>query len=381
VHTLVTGGAGFVGAALVERLLAEGHTVDVVDNLSTGSLFNLADARASAGRDLTFHQLDVRSTDVAELIARRQPEVVWHLAAQTDLDSSVTSPTADALVNIVATLMVVEGVRAAGTRKMIVTSSAAVYGELAGEPPAPESRGRRPLSPHGIAKHAVDAYLVAAASLDGLVFTSLVLGTVYGPRATGGVIAAWADCLVGGRACTVFGDGRQTRDFVYIDDVVDALARAADAGDGMMLNVSTGQPTALVELHPLMVGLAAKLVVELGLPEEEVEVAPPAVADPPTPLLTPDVGAPTPVGPGPPDATPPAPEAPGALGEGRTSVVAAVRRGPALGLRQAAARPAEPRHVTLDPARAAAELGWRPWTSLPEGIEAVLRAAMLARLS
>jgi UDP-glucose 4-epimerase len=250
VHALVTGGAGFIGAALVERLLAEGHTVDVVDNLATGSLWNLADARASAGRDLSFHQLDVRSPDVAELIVRRHPEVVWHLAAT----APSASPAQDAQVNIVGTLSVLEGVRAAGTRKLIVTSSASVYGDLDGRDPATEQDARQPLTLEGVTKHTIDAYLAAYAELEAIVFTSVILSTVYGPRAVSGVVAAWAECLASGRACTVFGDGRQVRDFVYVDDVVDALARAADRADGMFVNVATGVGTSLVDLHGALLG-------------------------------------------------------------------------------------------------------------------------------
>ncbi len=146
----------------------------------------------------------------------------------------------------------------------MVASSAAVYGELSGERPAAESHARRPMSPHGVAKHAVDSYLAVFADLDSLVFTSLVLASVYGPRATGGVITSWAQCLAAGRPCTAFGDGQQVRDFVYVDDVVDALARAAGRGDGMVLNVGTGRGTSLVDLHALMVEVAGRVVVELG---------------------------------------------------------------------------------------------------------------------
>ena len=145
-HTLVTGGAGFIGSALVERLLAEGHTVDVVDNLSSGSLWNLADARGSAGRNLSFHQLDVRSPDVAELIIRRRPEVVWHLAALTSVGEGITDPAAQAHTDVVGTLGVLDGVRAAGTRKVVVASSAAVYGE-SGRRGWDSASGRVPPSP------------------------------------------------------------------------------------------------------------------------------------------------------------------------------------------------------------------------------------------
>jgi len=370
VRTLVTGGAGFIGSALVERLLAEGHTVDVVDNLSSGSLWNLADARASAGRDLTFHQLDVRSPDVAELVARRRPEVVWHLAAQTDVAAGVAGPAADAQVNIVGSLALLEGVRAGGARKLIVTSSAAVYGDGRGDTPTPESSTRRPVSPHGIAKHAVDSYLAAYAELESIVFTSLVLATVYGPRAVTGAVADWAGCLVAGRACTLFGDGSQVRDFVYVDDVVDALARAADHADGMVLNIGTGRGTTLAGLHVAMVEVAGRLVAEAAAMGGGAAVGGTGSVQPSEP----------PEAPGPPSeppSEPPSGPPSGPPSEPPSGDV--VRRGPPLGLRHVPARPGDVRSIVLDPSRAAKALEWAPWTDLPTGIEAVLRAALIRR--
>ena len=321
-HTLVTGGAGFIGSTLVGRLLAEGHTVDVVDNLSAGSLWNLSEARASAGRDLTFHQLDVRSPDVADLIVRRKPEVVWHLASHDDVESANAAPVTDADINVVGTLRLLEGVRAAETRKLVVASSAGVYGETV-DPGATEMSPRRPRSAHAIAKHTVDAYLAAFAEIDSLVFTSLVVANTYGPRATSGVVAAWAECLIGSRACTVFGRGDQVRDFVYVDDVVDALARAGERGYGMILNIGSGTPTSLADLHATMLELAAEIH---------------AASD-----------------------------------EERDS--AAKLRGPALGVRQGPPRSGDIQRSVLDPSRAAEELGWAPWTELRDGLAAVVRAA------
>ena len=425
-HTLVTGGAGFIGAALVDRLLAEGHSVDVVDNLSTGSLWNLADARSSAGRALTFHQLDVRSPDVAELIVRRRPEVVFHLASHGGAAGTSGGSVPEAQVDIVGGLGILDGVRAAGTRKLVVASSAAVYGELAGERPAAESHARRPMSPHGVAKHAVDSYLAVFAELDSVVFTSLVLASVYGPRATSGVITSWAQCLAAGRPCTAYGDGQQVRDFVYVDDVVDALARAAGRGDGMVLNVGTGRGTSLVDLHALMVEVAGRVVVELGEGAPAEESAEPERAesadspDPATPAGGAGIGV---AGDGGEDAgqTGDAPgdqpaaarpaEEPGSAGDtgsaatppagGRrrgpggvpragsgaepsagppgAALPPAQRRGPALGLRHSEARLGEPRVVVLDPARAGTALEWRAWTALADGLEAVCAGGDLGR--
>jgi UDP-glucose 4-epimerase len=303
-HTLVTGGAGFIGTALVERLLAEGHSVDVADNLSSGSLWHLADARASAGRNFAFHQVDVRAPEITELIVRRRPEVVWHLAAHPEGGTAA----AEAHTDVVGALAVLEGVRAGETRKLVVASAASVYGE-GGDRALSEAHARRPLSAAAVGKHAVDAYLAVYAELEQVRFSSLVIANAYGPRTSRGVVGRWAEALVSGRPCTVFGDGSQVRDFVYIDDVVDALARAADRADGMIVNVGTGEPTSMLELHAAMVEAAGRSVDD--------------------------------------------------------------DRGPPLGLHHAAARPGEPHSAVLDPTRAAEVLGWQPWTALGDGLDAV----------
>ena len=310
-RVLVTGGAGFIGSVLVDRLLAEGHHVDVIDNLSTGSLSNLSEAR-HAGRELTFHQVDVRSPEVVDLVVRRRPEIVFHLAAQPSVAKSVADPAFDAEVNLVGTLRIAEGARAAGSRKLVVTSSAsAVYGEpQSGDLPLAEHRPRRPASPHGLAKHAVDGYLVALRQSGGLEFTSLVLGTVYGPRDNHGVVGLWARALTEGRACIVNGDGSQTRDFVFVDDVADALARTAEHGQGLVLNIGNGVETSLTALHGQLVQAFLARHVELS---EKARTL---------------LGGP--------------------------------------------ARAGEVRRCALDATRAGLHLDWRPWTALAQGLEATV---------
>ncbi len=259
-RTLVTGGAGFIGSTLVDRLLAEGHAVDVVDDLSSGSLGNLAEARATPGYEMTFHRLDIREPAMVELVAHRRPEVIFHLAAQADVRLSVERPAFDAEVNIVGTLHVLEGARAAGSRKVVFAASG---GTLYGEPeklPVPESHPQRPLSPYGVSKKAACDYLAAYRELHGIEFTALALSNVYGPRqdphGEAGVVAIFAGRLLAGQTCTIFGDGEQTRDFVYVDDVVDAFARAATRGDGLLVNVGTGQETSVNTLYSVMAELA-----------------------------------------------------------------------------------------------------------------------------
>ncbi len=307
-RTLVTGGAGFIGSTLVDRLLAEGHEVDVVDNLSTGSLANLATARASGGRALTVHQLDIRSPDLVALMARRRPEVVFHLAAQIDVRVSVEQPGFDAEVNVLGSINVLEGARAVGVNRVVFAASGGtLYGDPAPEDlPVRESHAHRPLSPYGVSKKVVIDYLMAYRELHSLEFAALALGNVYGPRqdphGEAGVVAIFADRLLSGTPVTVFGDGEQTRDYVFVDDVVDAFVRASSRGGGLVCNIGTGLETSVNQLY-------AAMAQEAG------------VTDPP-------VFAPL--------------------------------------------RPGELLRSSLAIERASIQLGWAPWTTLPEGTRAVL---------
>ena len=304
----MTGGAGFIGSNLVDRLLAEGNEVDVVDNLSSGSLDNLADARTSWGRALNFTNLDIRSADLQELVARRKPEVIFHLAAQADVRVSVASPGFDADVNIMGTINILEAARAAGARKVIFASSGGtIYGDPdAVELPVRETHPQRPLSPYGVAKKAAGDYLHAYWQLHDLEYTALALANVYGPRqdphGEAGVVAIFAGRLLGGERCQIFGDGEQTRDFVYVDDVVDAFARAIDSASGLLLNIGTGREVSVNELYRTMAEAAGV--------QDEAEHAP--------------------------------------------------------------ERAGELKRSALDPSKARVHLGWKPWTALPDGATAVL---------
>ncbi len=255
-RALVTGGAGFIGSTLVDRLLAEGHAVDVVDNLSNGSLANLAEARTSGAGRFNFHNVDVRSPDLVSLMQRRRPEVVYHLAAQADVRLSVADPVLDADVNVLGSLRVLEGARAGGARKFVFAASGGtLYGDN-DNLPLKESQPHRPLSPYGVAKKAVIDYLVAYREMYGLEFTALAMANVYGPRqdphGEAGVVAIFAGRLLAGEPCVVYGDGKQTRDFVYVDDVVDAFSRAGERGSGLLCNVGTGRETTIIELYEAM---------------------------------------------------------------------------------------------------------------------------------
>jgi UDP-glucose 4-epimerase len=259
VSVLVTGGAGFIGAGLVERLLLEGEEVDVIDDLSSGSLANLGPARAAAGGRLSFHRLDIRHPGLADLVAQRRPEIVFHLAAQADVRVSVENPALDAEINILGSLHLCQAAVAAGTRKIIFAGSG---GTLFGVPealPVAETHSRRPVSPYGVAKKAVGDYLHYYKEIQGLDYTVLALANVYGPRqdphGEAGVVAIFAGKLLAGETPKIFGDGNQTRDFVFVDDVVDAFARARTAGSGLLANVGTGVETTVNELFATMARL------------------------------------------------------------------------------------------------------------------------------
>jgi UDP-glucose 4-epimerase len=279
VRALVTGGAGFIGSTLVDRLLAEGHAVDVFDNLSTGSLANLAEARADRDHDFSFHQIDVRDPALIDLIARRRPEVVFHLAAQADVRVSVAEPVLDAQINVLGSLHVLEGARAAGSRKVVFASSGGtIYGDIAPEDlPVDESHPQRPLSPYGVAKKVVGDYLFAYRELHALEYAALALANVYGPRqdphGEAGVVAIFAGRLLRGEPCTIFGDGAQTRDFVFVDDVVDAFVRAADRGSGVLVNIGTGVETSVNELYDTMAAGAGVGGAAIHAPERPGELA------------------------------------------------------------------------------------------------------------
>jgi UDP-glucose 4-epimerase len=257
-RALVTGGAGFIGSNLVDRLLAEGHAVEVVDNLASGRLANLADARANRDHEFSFHQMDICDPAVSELIERRKPEVIFHLAAQIDVRVSVQDPLLDARINVLGTLNVLEGARRSGARKVVFSSSGGtIYGEVDPEDlPVTEAHSQHPVAPYGVSKKVATDYLHAYRELHQLEYTSLALANVYGPRqdphGEAGVVAIFAGRLLRDEPCTIFGDGAQTRDYVYVDDVVDAFVRAAERGSGLTCNIGTGIETSVTELYRTM---------------------------------------------------------------------------------------------------------------------------------
>ncbi|WP_298334571.1 NAD-dependent epimerase/dehydratase family protein [Ferrimicrobium sp.] len=258
---LVTGGAGFIGSHLVERLIDAGYAVDVVDNLSTGSLANLRTARGKGDRGLHFHKLDIVDGDLESLMMRRQPGAVIHLAAQVNVRESMLDPVGDLTTNVVGSLRVLEAARHAGVAKVIFATSAGIYGAIAPKDlPVREDMPHNPDSFYGLSKDAVLAYLrLFRASFD-LEYTALVLANVYGPRqgmlAEGGVVAKFAQAIIAGEQASILGDGSQTRDFVYVEDVVDAFYRSLEQGGGLTLNIATGIETSINTLHKEMYRIA-----------------------------------------------------------------------------------------------------------------------------
>lgn len=312
---LVTGAAGFIGSNLVLRLLEDGRRVIAVDDLSTGALSNLAEARAErhTGR-FEFNRLDIRQGGLTALVERHSPEVIFHLAAQVDVRRSVEDPIHDADVNVLGTIAVLEAARAGGVRKIVYASSIGSYGEPSEDQlPVDETFLDPALSPYGVSKRVAADYMIAYEELYGLEWTALTLANVYGPHQTtageGGVVATFLGRMLGEQPCSIFGDGEQSRDFVFVDDVVHAMVLATDRGSGQRFTIGTGERTTINQLFEVLAGATG------------------------------------------------------------------YSRGPV----REPARAGEVRHSCVDSRRAAQTLGWKPWTNLEEGLQATLQWAKLVR--
>ena len=308
---LVTGGAGFIGSTLVDRLLAEGRRVVAVDDLSTGALGNLDEARAHGDGRFEFQRADVVRGGLDAVVERHRPEVVVHLAARSDGRASVEDPVGDAMVNVVGTINVLEACRRHGVGKVVYAMSGGgvATDEDEWRLPLDEDADLLALTPHEAGQHAAEGYLRAYEQMYGLRWTSLVMTDVYGPRqgraGEGGVVSRFAGAMLEGRPVTIHGDGTATRDLVYVDDVVHALALAMERGDGERFMIGTGQRTQVARLFAALA----------------------AATD--------------------------------------------YRRDPV----QADRRPGDAAHVAVDPSFAAEALGWKPWTTLEEGLASTLRWA------
>lgn len=258
---LVTGAAGFIGSNLVDRLLEDGHEVVGVDDLSRGTRANLPDSELGPARGFSFIEADITDQRLIERVADAEVEVICHLAAQIDVRVSVQDPIEDARLNVLGTINVLEAARKAGVRKVVFTSSG---GSIYGEPkkmPVDETAPVNPLSPYAASKVSGETYLGMYHALYGLETTALALSNVYGPRqdphGEAGVVAIFGNALLHGRQATIFGDGSAVRDYVFVDDVTDAFARAVgDLGDGRRFNIGTGVGTTVRELHSAVAAVA-----------------------------------------------------------------------------------------------------------------------------
>jgi UDP-glucose 4-epimerase len=254
-RTLVTGGAGFIGSNVVDALLARGDEVVVVDDLSTGRESNLEGARTN-GAELVL--VDIRDGDrIAQIVGDASPETIFHLAAQIDVRKSVDNPGWDASINVEGTANVLEAARKAGVARFVNTSTGgAIYGDV-DTIPSPESTPPAPMAGYGTSKFCAEQYCDLYARLHGLSTVTLRYGNVYGPRqdplGEAGVIAIFCGKLMDGGRPTIYGDGRQTRDYVFVGDVVAANLAAADKRDvGGAVNVGTGRETSVLDLVAIL---------------------------------------------------------------------------------------------------------------------------------
>jgi UDP-glucose 4-epimerase len=260
--TLVTGGAGFIGSNLVDAVLARGDEVTVLDNLSTGRRVNLDGALANGARLAEVDICDAAA--VGAVFAEARPELVFHLAAQIDVRRSVTEPAFDAAVNVGGTANVLDAARATGVARVIfISTGGALYGEGADKQlPLPESTPIAPLSGYGQSKFSAEGYLGLYERLHGLSGMSLRLGNVYGPRqdplGEAGVVAIFCGLLKDGGVPTVYGDGSQTRDYIYVGDVVAAALAAGATQLGGSVNIGTGREASVLDIVEILGGLAGR---------------------------------------------------------------------------------------------------------------------------
>ena len=257
---LVTGGAGFIASHIVDRLIDKGHEVVVVDNLSTGRDVNL-------NPEARFYEMDICSSELASVFKAEKPDYVDHHAAQISVVRALREPVLDAQLNIMGSLNVIQLSQEYGVKKIIYASTG---GAIYGEPeylPADESHPVNPLTPYGISKHTVEHYLYLYRVIYGLDYTVLRYANVYGPRqdphGEAGVVAIFTQRMLNGEQPTIFGDGTATRDYVYIDDIVEANMLALDRGSGKIYNVANNRETSVNEIF-------GRLKAESGFPQDVI---------------------------------------------------------------------------------------------------------------
>ena len=249
-NVLVTGGAGFIGSHMAKRHLADGHRVVIVDDLSSGR-------RERLPEKARFLEADIASVDLEPLLREEKIDFVSHHAAQIDLRHSVADPIGDARANVIGGLMLFEAMRRAGTRRVLFSSTGgAIYGEPEGGLPAPESHPTNPVSPYGCAKLSIEKYMHYYRVVHGFQTQVFRYANVYGPWQDGtgeaGVVAIFSEAMLGHRPLKINGDGEQTRDYVFVGDLVEAAARAAESDKSGVWNLGTGVETSVNRLFQLL---------------------------------------------------------------------------------------------------------------------------------
>ena len=248
-RALVTGGAGFIGSHMVDRLLEEGYRVIIVDDLSSGKLKNV-------NQHATFHHMSITQPSLLEVFNREKPDLVFHMAAQSSVSRSTKDPILDSEINVLGTLRLLDAARRAGVDKVIYSCTG---GALYGEPmtvPCPDDTPVVPISPYGMSKYVAEQYLEYYRRQYLVNYTSLRYGNVYGPRqdpkGEAGVVAIFISAMLNGSRPVIFGDGGQERDFVAVDDVVEANMAAIDRGSGKAMNIATGELTSVNRLFEML---------------------------------------------------------------------------------------------------------------------------------
>ena len=248
-RALVTGGAGFIGSHMVDRLLEEGYRVIIVDDLSSGKLKNV-------NHHATFHHMSITQPSLLQVFNREKPDLVFHMAAQSSVSRSTKDPILDSEINVLGTLRLLEAARRAGVDKVIYSCTG---GALYGEPmtvPCPDDAPVVPISPYGMSKYVAEQYLEYYRRQYLVNYTSLRYGNVYGPRqdpkGEAGVVAIFISAMLNGSRPVIFGNGGQERDFVAVDDVVEANMAAIDRGSGKAMNIATGELTSVNRLFEML---------------------------------------------------------------------------------------------------------------------------------
>ena len=246
---LVTGGAGFIGSHMVDRLLEEDYRVVIVDDLSSGKLKNL-------NYHATFHHMSINQPSMADVLNREKPDVVFHMAAQSSVSRSIREPILDNEVNVMGTLKLLEAARKAGVEKIIYSSTGgALYGDPE-EVPCPDDAPVAPISPYGMSKYMAEQYLEYYYRQYRVNYTTLRYGNVYGPRqdpaGEAGVIAIFISAMLAGKRPRIFGDGNQARDFVSVDDIVEANMAAVYRGNRCAMNIATGELVSVNRLYEML---------------------------------------------------------------------------------------------------------------------------------